>query len=178
MIFRFDNYVEQWATIYKPMQHDPSAGGRGKRMYRIDSINRLEEFAANLTAAQSPSVAVVTQLDGDADGPNEKHIRFTHRVFFFVKQPPVSTQQGIIDEVGAADAKAEGVEIAEDFLAYLYDDYKNNPKGVLRGIRWDTVAVFSYPQKFNGWWPTELVFEHLIPRNTCVNPEKYINTNT
>lgn len=174
MIFRFDNYVEKWASLYKPMLHDPCRGSKNKRMYRIDSINRLEEFAANLTAAKSPSVAVVTQIDGESDGPSNKSFRYTHRAFFFVKQTTGSLKNVTIDEVGAADAKAEGVEIVQDFLAYMYDDLKNGNKD-LRGIRWETATVFSMPQKFSGWWPTELVIEHIVQRNICIKKDLYID---
>lgn len=178
MIFRIDNYLEKWAQRYKPISHDPTRGSRDKRFYRIDSITRVEDFATNLTQAKSPSMAVVTQMDGAFDGASNKFIRYTHRIFFFVKQPAANLSRGVIDEVGAADAKAEGQELAQDLMAWLYHDKTVNRNKDLAGLDFSTATAFTVPQKFNGWWPTEVVIEHLVPRNLCVNEEKYVEEET
>lgn len=173
MIFRLDNYLEQWAQVYKPISHDPTRGSRDKRFYRMDSITRLEEFTANLTQAKSPSMAVVTQMDGAVEGSSNKFMRYTHRIFFMVKQTDTNALRGVIDELGAADAKAEGQELAQDLLAWFYEDKDKNKNKELAGLDFSTATVFSVPQKFNGWWPTELVIEHVVPRDLCINKEKY-----
>lgn len=171
MIFRVDNYLEQWAQVYKPISHDPTRGSRDKRFYRMDSITRLEEFLANMAQAKSPSMAVVTQMDGAVEGSSNKFMRYTHRIFFMVKQTDTNALRSVIDELGAADAKAEGQELAQDLLAWFYEDKNKNKE--LAGLDFSTATVFSVPQKFNGWWPTELVIEHVVPRDLCINKEKY-----
>lgn len=173
MIFRIDNYLEKWAQIYKPISHDPTRGSRDKRFYRIDSIFKLESFAANISLAKSPSMLVVTQMDGELDGQSSKFIRYTHRVFFMVKQVSASGLSGVIDEVGAADAKAEGQLLGQDLLAWLMHDYKENKNKELAGLDFSTATIFSVPEKFNDWWGTEVTIEHLVPRNLCVSNEKY-----
>lgn len=173
MRFRYDNYIEQWAQMYKPISHDPTRGSRDKRFYRIDSITRLEDFAVNLSQAKSPSVAVVTQLDGAIDGASNKFMRYTHRLFFIVKQADTNIAKGIIDELSAADAKAEGQELAQDLFAWLYYDKCKNKNKDLAALDFETGAAFTVPQKFNGWWFTEVVIEHVVQRELCVNWEKY-----
>ena len=44
-----------------------------------------------------------------------------HRVFVFVKQQGVDVQNGVTEELAAADAKAVGAEVAQDLLAYIYN---------------------------------------------------------
>lgn len=173
MNFRVDNYMERWAQIYKPIQHNPAKGSNNKRFFRMDSILRIEEFAASIAKTKSPCMGVVTQFEATLDGAQARFIRYTHRIFFFVKQTAPSVSQGIIDELAATEAKAEGQEMAFDLLAYLENDKKTNPD--LKGLDFDTATVFSVPQKFSGWWPTEFVIEQLVPRNLCVNPEKYVS---
>lgn len=169
-MFRIDNYLERWAEQFKPIGHVPNKGSKEKRFYRMDSITRLDDFTKNLINAKSPSMGVVTQMDGQLDGQSGKFIRYTHRVFFLVKQKGAS---GAIDEVAAADAKYEGNELAQKLIAYLYEDKVKNENKDLKGLVIETTAVITVPQMYNGWWPTEVVVEHLIPRNLCVNKEDY-----
>lgn len=174
--FRMDNYLEKWAMDYKPISHDLEAGGKGKRFYRIDAITSLAPFTANLINAKSPSMAYVTQFDSTLGGAGNKFLMMEHRVFFFVKQQGVSLQNGVTEELAAADAKAEGAELAQDLLAYLLHDKKQNRNPDLLGIDLDGAAIFTTPQQFNGWWPTELVFGQMVSRLLCVNKEKYKET--
>lgn len=171
-MIRMDEYLERWAEIYKPISHKPNAGSKEKRFYRIDSITSIPSFAANLINAKSPSLGYVTQVDGTLGGQSEKFIHLTHRVFVFVKQQGVSLQNGVTEELAATEAKLLGSEIAQDLLAYCYHDKKSGNKD-LDGIDFKGSVIFTTPQQFNGWWPTELTFNQIVSRNLCVNPEKY-----
>lgn len=175
MMFRIDNYLEAWAQKFKPISHNPERGSKDKRFYRMDSIMRMEEFTANLTRAKSPSMGVVTQMDGSMDERNPKFIRYTHRIFFFVKQAGEVLQNSPTDEVAAANAKYEGNELAQKLIAYLYKDKTENKNKDLTGMDFNTASIISIPQKYNGWWPTEIVIEHVIPRHLCLSGEDYIN---
>jgi len=172
-IFRIDNYLERWAQIFKPLSHDPAQGSKNKSFYRMDSIHRLEEFAVNLTRAKSPSLCVVTQMDGSASNDTGGKMVYTHRIFFAVRQEAADLSQGIINEVAAADAKAEGQELAQSLLAYMKNDKVKNGNKDLKALNMGSVAIITVPQKFNGWWFTELIIEHLIAKDFCVNPEDY-----
>lgn len=172
-MFRIDNYVERWAQLYKPISHRPEMGSREKRFYRIDAITSVPTFLANLTSAKSPSVATVTRIDGSLAGQSEKFVLYTYSIFFLVKQAGIALQNGITEELAATDAKLEGADMAQDFLAYLYYDWKQNHNKELDGLNFRGASFFTTPQQFNGWWPTNLVIEHLQPRLLCVNKEKY-----
>lgn len=167
-----DEYLERWAEKYKPISHVPNAGSKEKRFYRIDAITSIPSFAANLVNAKSPSMAYVTQVDGTLGGQSEKFIMLTHRVFILIKQQGAVLQNGVAEDIAATDAKLLGAEIAQDLLAYIYNDKKNGNKD-LAGIDFKGSVIFTTPQMFNGWWPTELTFNEIVSRNLCVNPEKY-----
>jgi hypothetical protein len=168
-----DEYLERWAEKYKPISHVPNAGSKEKRFYRVDAITSIPSFAANLVNAKSPSMAYVTQVDGTLGGQSEKFIMLSHRVFIFVKQQGANLQNGVTEELAATDAKLLGAEIAQDLLAYIYHDWKKNGNKDLAGIDFKGSVIFTTPQQFNGWWPTELTFNEIVSRNLCVNPEKY-----
>lgn len=172
-MFRMDNYLEKWSSKYKLLSHQPEAGSVGKRFYRIDAITSLPSFMANLANAKSPSLGYVTHIDAVLAGQSEKFMQIQHRVFVFVKQAGVNVQNGVTEEIAAADAKQEGLEIAQDLLAYIYKDWKKNGNKDLEGIDFRGASVFSTPQHFNGWWPVELIFSQTVSRTLCVNPEKY-----
>ena len=169
-MFRMDEYLERWASKYKLLSHQPEAGSKGKRFYRIDAITSLKPFLENLPNAHSPSLAYVTQVDNVLGGQSEKFLLKAHKVFVLVRQ---DTLVGPDEEISATDAKLLGEEIGNDLLNYITDDKKNKGNKDLEGIDFKGASVFTTPQKFNGWWPTEVVFHQLIPRNLCVNPEKY-----
>lgn len=171
-MIRMDEYLERWAEKYKPISHIPNATSKEKRFYRIDSITSIPSFAANLINAKSPSIGYVTQVDATLGGQAEKFLYLTHRVFVFVKQQGHTLQNGITEELAAAEAKQLGAEIAQDLLAYIYQDKKKGNKD-LDGIDFKGSVIFTTPQQFNGWWPTELTFNQIVSRNLCVNPEKY-----
>lgn len=172
-MFRMDEYLERWASKYKLLSHHPEAGSKGKRFYRIDAITSVPSFLANLANAGQVSLAYVTQFDAVLAGQGEKFLMREHRVFVLVKQQGVDVQNGVTEELAAADAKAVGAEVAQDLLAYIYNDQKRNGNKDLEGIDFKGAAIFSTPQMFNGWWPTEVTFSQLMKRNLCVNPEKY-----
>lgn len=169
---RMDEYLEKWTTIYKPISHVPNAGSKEKRFYRIDAITSLQPFVTNLVNAKSPSLAYVTQKDYTLGGQGDKFLVHTHKVFVLVKQEGKVLQNGVTEELAATDAKLLGSEIAQDLLAYIYNDKKSGNKD-LAGIDFKGSVIFTTPMQFNGWWPTEVTFNEIISRNLCVNKEKY-----
>lgn len=172
-MFRIDNYLEVWASNFKPISHVVGGKGKAKRFYRMDSIHKLPEFSANLTNAMSPSMGVVTQVDLGENKDNPKFYLLTWRIFFFVKQKGSVLQNGVTDEVAAADAKAEGFELANKLMAYLYNDKTVNKNPELQGLVLDSTEIFSIPEIFNGWWATEMMIGYMISRPKCINQEDY-----
>lgn len=172
MSVRMDEYLERWAEKYKPISHVAGGGSKEKRFYRISSITSLQSFAANLVNAKSPSMAYVTQVDATLGGQGDKFLLLTHKVFIFVKQEGQTIQNSAMEEAAATEAKLLGSEIAQDLLAYIYND-KRNGNTDLAGIDFKGSVIFTTPMQFNGWWPTEVTFNEIVSRHLCVNPEKY-----
>lgn len=175
-MFRMDNLLEKWAQTFKPINHDPTPGSRDKRFFRMNSYMRMPEFMSNLTTAKSPSMGYATQVDADLEGMSQKFFNYTHRIFFFVKQAPPSLSTNILDEMLAADAKADGVELAEQLLAWLTEERKKDGSP-LRGIEFKGASIASLPPQQSEWWVTELVIEQLHPRNLCVDKNLYQDVN-
>lgn len=176
MDFRMDNYLERWAEMYRPISHSVGATGRERRFFRIDSFTSIEPFASKLTLVKSPCMAFVTQVDMKLAGNNNNFLYVDHRVFFLVKQEGAGAPSGLRDELAATEAKREAAEMAEDCLAYLYYDLRNQRNENLSGIDFSSATIYSMPRQFNGWWPVELIFSQLLPRRLCVNREKYDET--
>ena len=168
---RMDEYLERWAEKYKPISHIPNAGSKEKAFYRIDSITSLKPFVENLANAKSPALAYVTQIDDTLGGQSNKFSFRPHRVFILVKREGKNLQNGFSEELADTDAKLFGAEIGYDLKAYILDDKKTNKD--LAGITFEHSSIFTLPTMFNGWWPTEFVFNEQIGHNLCVNPEKY-----
>ena len=82
------------------------------------------------------------------------------------------TKDSAMEEAAATEAKLLGSEIAQDLLAYIYND-KRNGNTDLAGIDFKGSVIFTTPMQFNGWWPTEVTFNEIVSRHLCVNPEKY-----
>ena len=177
-MFRMDNYLEKWSSEYKPVSHQIGGTGKVKRFYRVDSITSIAPFLTNLIHASSPSVGYITQIDASLCGASNKLLRLDHRVFFFVKQAGGRLQNGITEEIAAMDAKLLGAEMAQDLLAYIRHDQKVNGNKDLAGIELDGATFFTTPQQFNGWWPTECVFQQVVSRDLCKVQEKYYSSSS
>lgn len=80
-MFRLDNLLEDWATRYKPLSHDPAEGTKHKTFYRIDRLGGDNGFARNFNTAPSPCMAFPTSIDAKM-GRNAKQISYHHGFYF------------------------------------------------------------------------------------------------
>lgn len=187
-MFRLDNFLEYWATIYKPLSHDPSAKSKHKTFYRIDRLGGDNEFARNFNTAPSPCMAFPTSIDAEM-GKNAKQIVYHHGFYFMVKQS--SATNGKLNrqsDLDAADCKAELDDLAQDLLAWLYaerkratdpatlKDYTQEEQIALKGLALEEAKWWSVPELYNGWWVLGIEFDRTESRNLCVNPEDYITS--
>lgn len=169
-MFRFDNYCEEWATKFKLIQHNPKRGSLDKAFYRMDSFSKIIPLCANLTTRKNIAMAVVTKIDADAEGKNNKFFRFVLTAFILVKQKEATSPSD--QELYAAEAKALGFEIAEKFLAHIENDKQTNPE--LKALNLDQASIFTDDVIYGKWWATEIMIENVSPRNLCVNAEDYV----
>ena len=173
---RIDNLIEQWAIIYKPICHDPAKGSRQKRFFRFNSLPENQDVGTKFNTSTTPLAGVVTQFDGVSSG---KLLQLSVVAYIFTKQSaPVSNTSA--DELSAADAKIYGVEICNDLWVWLQEQKKNassNPKDEshwMKGMNLDSIQIGNEARHYNGWWPTFLMFKVDIPRQTCIESNKYV----
>ena len=166
-MFRFDNYLEQWAANYLPISHNPAKGSKDKGFVRMDTIARLEEMVNLLTTFRKNIVlGAVTQVDLVAAPNNSKMMIHNRTAFVIVKQATSDN-----NELAAADAKHIGLEVASDLIACIKKDRDTNP--IFKGFSIDGFHVSSSNVKFGSWWPVMILLQQVESRQLCVNPEKY-----
>ena len=175
MFPRIDNLIEQWATVYKPISHDPCKGSKQRRFFRFDSLEKALDITSQFTGFKSPVSGIVTQFDGVSRG---KLMELEVIVFVFTKQlSPRSDANGA--EIAATDAKWYGAEMCNDLWIWLTEKKKsvaNDTKNELywlTGLDTDSVKILSYPVMLNDWWPTMLEVKVKVPRQLCSDESKY-----
>jgi hypothetical protein len=173
---RIDNLIEHWATIYKPIQHDPRKGAKARRFFRFNSLPESQDIGTKFNTAKTPLCGIVTQFDGVSRG---KLLELTVVVYVFTKQlAPVSSTSD--NEISAADAKIYGAEIINDLWVWLREQKRThgtNPKDELywlAGMDLDNIEICSEDRHYNGWWPTFICLKCQVPRQTCSEATKYL----
>ena len=192
-MFRLDNILEKWATIYRPLQHDPAAKSTHKTFFRISMIDAQSYFIRNFATQPSPCMAYATHVDAEME-KNPKFINYRHVVYFLVKQQTAAGKTDVTDEMAAADARYDTDEMVQDLLAFLSlmktaaDNGKNafeigehslpitkDERQGWRGLQIDGAHWGTLPTHFNGWQICGLTIEQLQPRQLCITPTKYID---
>lgn len=188
-MFRLDNVLEYWATIYKPIAHDPAAKSKDKRFFRIQEIDLQSEWSRNMNTIDKPCLLFRMQTEAEIDKSNPKRINNFWGAYLAVKQKSVNNA---VDDVAAADCKVQLNEMTIDLLAWLFDlqskaaagrtDIANpffslsdkETREALRGLRLEQTSWWSTPVHLAGWWLMGIEFHGLDPRQLCVKAERYI----
>lgn len=185
MAYRFDNILEYWAVIYKPLSHKKEKKAKAKRFYRIKNLTTDNEFARNANTALSPCMLYSVLIDAETDGSSDR-ITYHHEIYFATKAESRSLAKTARqdDDLGA-DIHISMDGMVQDLLAYLHTlvhtkQYPLTGEPVaptllqrLRGLRLDKAQWASCPVKFNEWHLMGLSIEEIAPRYKCVNPEYY-----
>lgn len=184
-MYRFDNFCESFARIYTPISHVPTKDGRQTRFFRHDSIDARSEIHKRLAASDRCSLfmSVITQSEGQLIRSEEKATApnfyiWRRHVLFWLHQTPATLSQVPSDEEAAADAKARGIDVATDFLAFVAECqdphlFPRPQDRAIDGVDLDSVEIVSLPQVFDGWWITAVHFDQLEPRNRCILERNY-----
>lgn len=191
-MFRLDNVLEQWATIYRPLKHDPAAKSTRRTFFRISMIDAQSYFVRNFNTQPSPAMAYATHVDAEME-KNLKYINYRHVIYFLVKQQNAAGKTDLLDELAAADARYDTDDMVQDLLAFLTQmkTAANNGQNEMkvgehifpitkderqgwRGLQIDEAHWGTLPTHFNGWQICGLTIEQLQPRNLCIHENKYI----
>lgn len=179
-MFRFDDILEHWAEIYKPISHSPDPTQKHTAFYRVDMINSDSQFVRNLNLAPSPALAYSTVLNVEY---NDGVLRYGHTMYFLVKQRSQGiAKTSIQEDIEAAECKYVMNEYILDLLVYLRTLKKaalsSKIKDIetangLRGLDFSRVSWGSVPVKYNGWWVCVLGLDQIVKAKNCLLEERY-----
>ncbi len=189
MTFRFDNIVENWASIYSPIGHDKQRNSANKRFFRIKTISTDNEFARKANVLKSPCVLFSVLVDAEI-GENRSAVKYRYEIYFASKAEQRSlAQTSRQDEALTADQHLLMDEMVQDLIAYLSELRQTSVCPVtgrpldpitiqgLRGLQLDKAEWMSMPVKFSDWHIMGLSIDGYSPRRLCVMPERYNNSN-
>lgn len=162
---RFDKIVEEWATIYKPMQHTPGDTGKNRRFFLFDSIVSIPQFSGKLDSTKSPCIGFEFHKQGNIVGGKAMPV---YTIYFLVN---VGTMN-LTEKNRSADAVAEAELHAHKFLAWIQNEQENRPE--LRNIDLNNVVYDTYGPLMNNWYALFLQFKDVDVFNVCVDKNDYV----
>lgn len=168
-MFRFDNYMEHWASIYKPFLHIPD-DPKMSRFFRVNDEMLLDEFLQRYQRLDAPCCGIVTHIEGNANVPkrlDEPVVKF----LFFARADEN-------DYRAQADAKECCYDHAWKFLLRMQRDKdifarqdRAHPlaHADLSNVRFDMLGPIT-----NGWFELIVTVQVVQPAPQCYSPEDYI----
>lgn len=165
MDFRFESFVENWCTIYRPLQHVPGERSKNKRFFLTDTTYLgMSDFMANIGSRASSCVVMESSVEGTlVRGLDVQQ----HTIYFFVKA--TDTQDGH----AAREALLEAKTHMNEFLAYLRQK-QSEGMSELKNINLDDRSGYqSVGPLYNGWWGVYLTIEDTRQVRLCVDKDKY-----
>lgn len=159
-------FTEHWASVYKPMMHEPM---RNKRFFCIESIANLTNFATTLPKAQSPLVCMETNIGGSI---NDKYFMPEYNVYFFVMAKQKVQDNDREDTI----AKDEAMHHALSYLNYIRNQqelYSQERDFALQGLDIDSVRFETFGPMFNRWFCVGISLVDLSKYSRCFNPDDY-----
>lgn len=190
-MFELDKVLEYWATIYKPISHDPAAKSKDKGFFRIQEIDLQSEWSRNMNTIDKPCLLFRMAEDGSVNNENINRLDRFWGFYLAVKQK--GTPNNVVDELGAADCKRDLMKMTAALIAWItrLQTWANNGRtdvsnpffslsdketreGV-RGLRMQKTAFWTTPVHLNGWWLMGVELYGIDPRPLCVNAEDYVS---
>ena len=202
-MFRLDDILEHWATVYRPLSHTPGAKSDHRTFFRIAMIDQNSEFIRNFATTPSPAMAYATHIDAELAQQNPKAVSYRHVIYFMAKQQSGTlSKTQATDELSATEARFQTDDMVQDLLAYLFalkavvggkrisDDQQTvlDATGVpldfiygmdqftrecWRGMKLDEAHWGTLPSMLNGWQLCGLTIEQLQPRELCIVQSRY-----
>ena len=145
-MFRLDNLLEQWATIYRPLSHTPGAKSDHRTFFRIGMIDQNSEFIRNFATTPSPAMAYATHIDAELAAQNPKAVSYRHVIYFMAKQQSGTlSKTQATDELSATEARFQTDDMVQDLLAYLFAlKAVVGGKRIIKSVAMDMVKLEKY----------------------------------
>lgn len=200
-MFRLDNILERWASLYRPLHHDAALH---PSFFRIGMIDGNSYFVRNFSKMDGCCMAYATHIDAELAQQNPKQISYRHVIYFMVKQEAGNlSKTQITDDSAATEARFRTDAMVQDLLAVLFmlkslcggksipaDTAAALPHEMqqflrnisadaqyhegLRGLQLDQAHWGTLPTTLNGWQLCGLTIEQITPRQLCINPVRYV----
>ena len=166
MDFRFEDFVEHWCEIYKPLQHVPGERSKNKRFFLTDTTYLgMADFMSNIDSRISACVVMEGAVEGTTKGgldmPQET-------IYFFVKAEKMQSGRC------ARDAMHEAKIHKEKFIAYMREQQGLGVKELQRFNLDDRTSYQPIGPLYNGWYGIYITLEDVRQINMCVDPNDYI----
>lgn len=163
-MFQFHEFVENWASLYKPMQHIPGTRSRNCRFYLVDSYMSMIDFAKSLPDSKSPCVVMESNQEGIV---SDRFDYPEHTIYFMVKATDMQ------DGRAAHAAKLESKQHMMKFLAYLQAKKAEETPG-LENIDLERAEYVTTGPLYNGWYSVSLTLSNMSPYSRCIDENDYI----
>lgn len=162
--FNFDDFVERWAEIYRPMQHVPGKRSKNQRFFLTDTYMGMSDFMTGIQPDKSPCVVMESNAEGEL---SDFYDMPEYTLYFMVRAEEMN------DGYSARLAKREAVLHMKKFVSYLKQKQQNEEPSVINieveRIRYQTVGPM-----FDGWFGVTITLNDVKKMNGCVNEEDYI----
>lgn len=164
----FRAIIEEWATIYKPMQHTPGKTGRNKRFFLFDDIVSIPSFLSRLPDIKSPCVGYEIAQEGTIRGG---HIRPCHVIYFLVRTP----NNNPTDKMQSYEAQREAVSHMLKFMAWLRGQQDTRMELQNFNLESEEIRYSPYGPFLNNWYAIFIQLFDVGKFNLCVDPEDYVS---
>lgn len=198
-MFRLDNLLERWATIYAPMRHNPSAAAKpeDRAFFRIDRLELENAFTRTFNLLKRPALCACVNFEAQLDEHKPRLALYHYQLYICQKQQGDANYMQ--DDDGAADTKCDLNQMTLDLLAFLFtlqdaiDGHSFKPdvpqsvrdlfasltdedRRGIKGLRMDDTEWWSVPRFKNGWWIMGIELYGLDSRQLCIVPSRYVDT--
>lgn len=164
--FRFEEFVEHWAEIYRPMQHVRGERSKNKRFFLTDTYLGLSDFMINVGVRQSPCVIMESDVEGTfANGLDQPQ----YTLYFMVRAS--ETQSGF----ASREAKIEAKGHAKKFLAYLRDCQYKGDQDLQRINLDERMGYQTIGPLYNGWYGVYITIDDVQQYTLCMDKNDYVN---
>ena len=163
-VFEFEDFVEHWTEIYRPMQHVPGKMSKNKRFFLTDTYMGMSDFMTNVQPEKSPCVIMESNAEGEL---SDAYDMPEYSLYFMVRAEDMS------DGVSAKAAKREAKMHMKKFIAYLKNKQEEEEPGIqnidVSKVRYQTIGPM-----YDGWWGVTITLDDVQGLNRCVDGEDYV----
>ena len=161
----FSKIIEEWAMIYKPMQHEPGESSRNQRFFQIADIMEIPEFMGKIPTTKTPCVFYEFMWSGQINGGK---VVPTYTIYF-----PVNCGTSKPNPTMASKAIMESAGHAFKFITWLRSQ-QDSGRSELMQLDLDNASIDPYGPLLNGWYSCFIQLRDVDTFSVCVDPSDYV----